>query len=89
MLAAQALAVLSSTDELKYPTDCGWTPMYPMALIVGGHTINPDEYSWMASLAYGNKDSSGVCGGSVINSWYVLTAAHCVTGPEVDNLGGL
>lgn len=62
----------------KFPTDCGTTPVYPYNQIVGGFKIQPDEYSWLGSLEYGNNSSIGVCGGSVINSLYVLTAAHCV-----------
>lgn len=65
-------------EDSKFPTDCGRTPVYPYDQIVGGYKIQPDEYSWVASLEYGNDSRIGVCGGSVINSLYVLTAAHCV-----------
>lgn len=59
--------------------DCGETPSYPINNIVGGKPIPPDEYSWIASLEYGNlRDSLGVCSGSVISSLYVITAAHCL-----------
>lgn len=68
--------------------ECGYSPMYPNQLISGGNFIQPDEFSWVASLEYRNK-SFGVCGGSVISSWFVLTAAQCVTGESVDELGGL
>lgn len=73
----------------KFPTDCGNTPMYPKQQIVGGKIISPDEYSWLGSLQYGNKGTYGLCGGSVINSRYVLTAAHCVTGDDIKRVGGL
>ncbi|KAH8409618.1 hypothetical protein KR222_011614, partial [Zaprionus bogoriensis] len=75
-------------DEEILPTDCGHTPMYPAPQIVGGNIIPADEYSWVASLQY-NKTVFGACSGSVINSQYVLTAAHCVTGQKVNWLGGL
>ncbi|KAH8409750.1 hypothetical protein KR222_003690, partial [Zaprionus bogoriensis] len=46
------------------------------------------EFSWLASLEYGNG-TLGFCAGSVVNSLYVLTAASCVTGNKVRRLGGL
>lgn len=49
--------------------------------IVGGELANLGEFPYMALLGYTNKKDGEVyylCGGSVINNWYVLTAAHCV-----------
>lgn len=73
----------------KFPTECGWTPMYPMGHILGHHIMEPDEYSWLARLVYGNENTYRDCAGSVINSRYVLTAAHCVTGAAITSAGGL
>lgn len=79
----------AQVNELKFPTKCGNTPLYPTPQIVGGSKDQPDEYSWLAALRYGNASIFAICGGSVINSRYVLTAAHCVTGYKVKNAGGL
>ncbi|XP_058791263.1 trypsin-1-like [Phymastichus coffea] len=43
--------------------------------IVGGMETQVNEYPWVALLTYKGRF---YCGGSVINSKYVLTAAHCV-----------
>lgn len=71
-----------------FPRECGYTPMYPNAQISGDNLIQPDEFSWLAFLKY-RSPTLGVCGGSVINSWFVLTAASCVTGEHVSSYGGL
>ena len=45
--------------------------------IVYGNKSFEGEYPWQASLR--NKhDKKTFCGGTLINSWTVLTAAHCV-----------
>jgi len=45
--------------------------------IVGGEQTNVNEYPWAVALA--NRDGSWAgCGGSLIASQWVLTAAHCL-----------
>lgn len=66
--------------EHELPKDCGYSPIYPRELIGGGYKIEPDEFSWVASLVYGTTENKlfGNCSGSVITSRYVLTAARCI-----------
>lgn len=80
---------LGHESDIKYPPDCGYTPIYSRDQITGGYKIEPDQFSWMASLQYGTGNTFGDCSGSVINERYVLTAAHCVTGKRVQQLHGL
>ena len=51
--------------------------------IVGGVNAKAGEFPYMALLGakkrYNGEDIvQFLCGGSVINKWYILTAAHCI-----------
>ncbi|XP_038058825.1 suppressor of tumorigenicity 14 protein-like [Patiria miniata] len=52
------------------------------ARIVGGESATPGEWPWQAQLRI--KDSAGhfnyVCGGSLVDWRFVVTAAHCFVG---------
>lgn len=55
--------------------------------IIGGNVSTIYDYPWAALLRFGNGEFS--CGGSLIHPRYVLTAAHCVTGPQPVALGNV
>ncbi|XP_039492602.1 spaetzle-processing enzyme [Drosophila santomea] len=73
-------------DVLPSNQSCGPTPPeFPTPS--GGHAVL-NEYPWLALLLYENRlslrwDQETSCVGSLINSRYVLTAAHCVTGDHL------
>lgn len=52
--------------------------------IVGGHETEVNQYPWMGLLTYGGRF---YCGCSLISNFYVLTAAHCVSGFNKDRIG--
>jgi hypothetical protein len=59
--------------------------------IVGGSQTTIDEWPWMVALVrhskFGGSDLSRLrCGGSLLKSGMVLTAAHCVEGQSASNL---
>ncbi len=61
------------------------------ARVVGGTTVDVGEFPWMVSLAM--SDGNPGCGASLIDSMWVLTAAHCITDdlpfpgvPTIDNV---
>ncbi|CAF0827887.1 unnamed protein product [Didymodactylos carnosus] len=43
--------------------------------IIGGETAVSESWGWIVSLRF---FSTHICGGSIINPNYVLTAAHCI-----------
>nr|ADT80831.1 serine protease 61 [Mamestra configurata] len=45
--------------------------------IVGGSNANPGQFPFQAGLLIDVAAGRSVCGGSLLNSWRVLTAAHC------------
>ena len=55
----------------------------PNTLIVGGHEAT-EQYDWMASLQRQGQHS---CGASLVDSEWVLTAAHCVQDVQPADLG--
>ena len=53
--------------------------------VVGGHDADPGKWPWMAALVLTPVDNAyegHFCGGTLIASSWVLTAAHCVTDLE-------
>ena len=53
--------------------ECGQRTI--LSNIVGGTITKLGDFPYMALLGYDGKYE---CGGSLINKWYVLTAAHCM-----------
>ncbi|CAB4055350.1 KLKB1 [Lepeophtheirus salmonis] len=56
--------------------------------ITNGVATEEGEIPWQVSIIYVYKDITlnSVCGGSIIGTNYVLTAAHCFDGITVDGV---
>jgi secreted trypsin-like serine protease len=46
-----------------------------MAIIFGGESAQLNTWSWVVSL---RNSSRHFCAGSILNEWYIITAAHCL-----------
>ncbi|XP_017289992.1 chymotrypsin-like protease CTRL-1 [Kryptolebias marmoratus] len=69
LLMCAALSQVVKTQS----TDCGVAPL--STKIVGGENAAPGSWPWQVSIHF---RSSHICGGTLINDQWVLTAAHCI-----------
>jgi len=56
---------------------CGVKGTYRQGKVVGGSDATPGEWCWQVALI--NSLNQYLCGGALIGTQWVLTAAHCVT----------
>ncbi|XP_061568161.1 transmembrane protease serine 9-like [Cololabis saira] len=69
-----AVLSLQIRDSKPQLSDCGQPALNTR--IVGGQAAPAGSWPWQVSL----HTSAHICGGSLINNQWVLTAAHCVNG---------
>jgi Trypsin len=50
--------------------------------IVGGNATTNGKYPWQALVLAESDEGTGLCGGSVIHPYIVITAAHCLIGED-------
>lgn len=74
--AADASAQSNERFTCTLPDDAGGTNRSAALRIVGGASTDWRDWPWQVLLA--SPSGQGFCGGSIIASQWVLTAAHCV-----------
>ncbi|RNA20811.1 Serine ase stubble [Brachionus plicatilis] len=73
-------------SDIINPTECGRRideiKSRDLNKIVGGQVADPEDWGWQTALEH-----NGIffCGGSLINSQWVLTAAHCFSSVGIQN----
>ncbi|CAF1344384.1 unnamed protein product [Adineta ricciae] len=65
-------------DKNLVPCGCGPVSVGINARIVNGENAIQNSWSMIASLRYDASMSHHICGGTILNEYHVLTAAHCV-----------
>ncbi|XP_055883665.1 chymotrypsin-like elastase family member 2A [Biomphalaria glabrata] len=65
---------------------CGSATVDPNSAIVGGRTAKDKAWPWYAKIIFRNKYNRkrGLCGGSLLDERWVLSAAHCVVDSKVE-----
>ncbi|XP_061566601.1 mast cell tryptase-like [Cololabis saira] len=76
------VTILLCQGCLSQALECGMRGSSISSRIVGGEDASPGDWPWQIALyTYGTFQ----CGGSLITDQWVLTAAHCIMGSDVDN----
>jgi len=73
----------TTTTPPDYGNQCG---VVNKERIIGGQETSPYEYPWQA-LLFNWATSKPFCGGSIITSRIILTAAHCTWGKAANEIG--
>jgi len=71
-----------TTPSSNFPRECGKQQYKPLGQrIIGGSHARANSWPWQIML----RGAGSLCGGALIDTRHVLTAAHCITQPiQVD-----
>lgn len=87
---ALGVAVLTAVLGMQpLPSSSSDLASSPSPRIIGGATATISQAPWQVALLDDTKPNdfqAQFCGGSILNTRWVVTAAHCVEGAEAENL---
>ncbi|XP_050672342.1 trypsin 5G1-like isoform X3 [Leptidea sinapis] len=88
-MAATKLLFLVSAIILVQGTYCknSLTSILEESKIVGGHETSISKLPFQVFVYTHNSNGSFICGGSILNEEYILTAAHCIYGKQSVEVG--
>ena len=79
------LVAIESSHQQIYPCNstaacgCSSNPA-SLSRIVGGESAGTSTWSWAVSLSITEGSGTALCGGAILSSSWIITAAHCMAG---------
>ena len=89
--AVVLLVILQPSHQYTYSCNssaacgCSSNPA-SLSRIVGGESAGTSTWGWAVSLAITSGSGTALCGGAILSSSWIITAAHCVYGSSASQI---